>query len=121
MVRFTPAELEVMEILWQHGSLNPPQIEELFPRPIKNAALRSILRVLVEKGHLIREKRGRAYFYRPKASTKFTLKRITDRLAEVFCGGSPVDLAAQLLQSEKLSEEDVRFLRAILKEKGKDS
>ena len=43
MKPFTSGELEVMQVLWQHGSLKPAEIQARFPRPIQNAALRSVL------------------------------------------------------------------------------
>ena len=50
MARFTEGELEVMQVLWEHGALKPGEIQERFPRGIRNAALRSVLLVLLEKG-----------------------------------------------------------------------
>ena len=52
MARFTEGELEVMQVLWEHGELKPGEIQERFPRGIRNAALRSVLLVLLEKGHV---------------------------------------------------------------------
>ena len=48
--RLTTAELEVMQVLWEHGELKPGEIQELLERDIKNPALRSILSILVETG-----------------------------------------------------------------------
>ena len=49
---FTQCELEVMQILWGHGELKPVEIQERYSRPIKNAAVRFQLKVLLEKGTL---------------------------------------------------------------------
>ena len=48
MPRFTPGELKVMSLLWEHGELKPAEIQERFPEPIKNPALRSYLTTLVD-------------------------------------------------------------------------
>ena len=50
MSRFTPGELKVMRLLWEHGELKPAELQERFPEPIKNPALRSYLTTLLEKG-----------------------------------------------------------------------
>ncbi len=113
MSRFTPGELEVMEVLWQESPLKPADIESRLPRPIGNAALRSVLRVLLEKGHVKREKRGKAYFYRPTKPARASFRQMTRRLADVFCNGSTFDLVAQLVKTEKLTPEDIQKLQDI--------
>lgn len=113
MSRFTPGELEVMEVLWQESPLKPAEIEARLPRPIGNAALRSVLRVLLEKGHVKREKRGKAYFYRPTRPARASFRQMARRLADVFCNGSTFDLVAQLIKTEKLSPDEIRKLQDI--------
>ena len=61
MPRFTPGELKVMRLLWEHGELKPAELQERFPEPIKNPALRSYLTTLLEKGHVTRRRVGKAY------------------------------------------------------------
>ena len=93
--------------------LKPADIEAGLKRPIGNAALRSVLRVLLEKGHVTRVKRGKAYYYRPKRPAHASLRQMARKLADVFCGGSSFDLIAQLIKSEKLSGDDIHKLQAI--------
>jgi BlaI family penicillinase repressor len=113
MSRFTPGELEVMQVLWEHGSLKPAEIQDHMPRAIRNAALRSVLRVLMAKEHVTRRKVGKAYYYRSKRSAETVFRKMTRQLANVFCGGSTADLIAQLIKSEKLSDEDIRQLQRL--------
>lgn len=120
MDSFTPGELEVMEVLWQHESLKPAEILEHLERPITNPALRSVLRVLMEKGHLIRKKKGKAYYYSTKKKAPTAFKKMANRLADVFCGGSSFELIAQLIKSEELSEEDIKQLQQLAREKSSD-
>ena len=44
-------------------------------------------------------------------------RRMTRRLADAFCDGSPVQLIAQLIRSENLSAEDIRELQRLTAEK----
>lgn len=117
MKSFTPSELEVMQVLWRRGRLKPAQIEALFPRPIKNAALRSILLILLEKGHVVRHKAGKAYYYEARTPLEGSLRKMARRMAEVFCGGSTASLIAHLLKSEKLSAQDIEELQRIAAER----
>ncbi|MCE5229590.1 BlaI/MecI/CopY family transcriptional regulator [bacterium] len=118
MALFTAGELEVMQVLWDHGALSPPQMQERFPRPIHNATLRSMLLVLLEKGHVTRHKIGRAYVYEARTPQQNTLKKMVRRITDVFCGGSPTALIAQIIQSEKLSADDIKELQRVLKQTG---
>lgn len=114
MVSFTPGELEIMQVLWDHGALNPNQMQERFPRPINNATLRSVLVVLLEKGHVERHKVGRSYVYHAQTPRKNTFQKMVRRISEIFCGGSPTTLIAQIIKSEKLSKDDILELKRII-------
>ena len=116
MPSFTPGESEVMHVLWERGSLKPAEIQQHIDRPISNAALRSVLRVLMEKGHVTRRKVGKAYYYRPKQPAKAALRRMARQLADIFCGGSTADLIANLIRNEHLSDEDIRELQEIARQ-----
>lgn len=102
-----------MQILWDHGPLDPVGIQNLFPRTIKNPALRAVLTVLQEKGHVTRNKQGRAYFYKAKTPQQGTFQKMVRNLSKIFCEGSPKTLIAQLIEMEKLSEEDIEELKHI--------
>jgi len=115
MARFTPGELEVMQVLWRESPLKPAEIESRLPRPIGNAALRSVLRVLMEKGHLKRSRKGKAYYYRPARPARASFRQMARRLADVFFGGSSFDLIAGLIESEKLTQDDIRRLQDIVR------
>ncbi len=64
MSSFTPGEVAVMQILLRHGEQKPAEFQAKFTQPIKNPALRSYLRILVDKGHVSRRKVGKAFYYR---------------------------------------------------------
>ena len=121
MKSFTPGELEIMEVLWQHGSLKPAEILEHLDRPLTNPALRSVLRVLLDKGHVTRKKQGKAFFYRAKKSGPTAFKKMTGRLADVFCGGSSFELIARLIKAENLSPEEIQQLQSIATESAAQS
>lgn len=115
MTRFTVGELEVMQVLWAHGKLKPAEIQERFPREIKNPALRSVLAILVEKGHISRKQVGKAFFYQAKAKRESVFKAKVRELADQFCDGSMRSLLFNLAESEKLSDEDVEHLKKLAK------
>jgi predicted transcriptional regulator len=113
MSRFTKGELEIMRILWKHGELKPAEIQQRFPWKIQNSSLRSYLAILLEKGHLIRRRMGKAYFYRAKTRRDSTFRNMLRDLTRICCDGSVEALLCQLIRSEKLSEEDLIELKRI--------
>ena len=117
MTSFTKGESEIMKILWDYGEQKPSEIQDKYPRQIKNAALRFQLRVLLEKGHVTRSKVGRAYFYKAVTPRKGAFKKMAKRMAEIYCRGSAVGLIAELIRTEKLSEEEVQELKKLAEAK----
>ncbi len=114
-------ELETMRVLWEKGTLKPAEIQEHFSWSIDNGTLRSVLKVLTEKGHVTRRKEGKAYYYRAKASRRGVLSKTAQRMAHVFSDGSPAELIAQLIKSEKLSSEEIKELRRVATEKASET
>ena len=117
MTSFTTSESEVMRILWEHGELKPSQIQEKYGRPIKNAALRFQLKILLEKGHVTRRKIGKAYYYKAATARQGAFKRMARRMANIYCRGSVPGLIAELVKIEKLTEDEVRQLQRLAQDK----
>lgn len=117
MTSFTTSESEVMRILWEHGELKPSQIQEKYGRPIKNAALRFQLRVLLEKGHVTRRRVGKAYYYKAVTARQGAFKKMARRMANIYSRGSVAGLIAELVKTEKLSQDEVRQLQQLAQAK----
>src|SRR3954467_4518595 len=113
MPRFTPGELKVMRLLWEHGEMKPAELQERFPEPIKNPALRSYLTTLVEKGHVTRRRVGKAYCYKAVTRSRSAFRTMLGELVETYCGGSVPALVMNLIKSEKLSEADLLELKRL--------
>ncbi len=113
MPRFTPGELKVMRLLWEHGEMKPAELQAQFPEPIKNPALRSYLTTLVEKGHITRKRVGKAYYYKAVTRSRSAFRTMLGELVETYCGGSVSALVMNLIKSEKLSEADLLELKRL--------
>ncbi len=116
MPQLTSGELEVMQILWEHGELKPAKIQDAFPREIKNPALRSVLTILVDKGHVSRRQVGKAFLYQAKTQRSGALSSMLRDLADQFCDGSTRTLLFNLVKEEKLSEDDIAELKRLAKD-----
>ena len=116
MPQFTPGELEVMRILWERGERKPAEIQREFPKPIKNAALRSYLSILLEKGHVMRRREGKVYYYKAKTRQQSAFRRMLRELIDAYCGGSETALLMALLKREDLSDSEILELRRLAEE-----
>ena len=70
MPRLSKREREVMDIVHELGAATAARIRERMTDPPTDAAVRSVLRILVEKGHLDREYDGPRYVYSPTVSAR---------------------------------------------------
>lgn len=113
MPKFTDGELKVMRLLWEHGELKPAELQEHYPEPIKNPALRSYLTTLLDKGHVTRRRVGKAYYYKAATHSKSAFRATLKELVNTYCGGSVQALLMNLIRSEKLSDDDLLELKRL--------
>jgi predicted transcriptional regulator len=116
MSHFTPGELKVMRLLWEHGEMKPAELQALFPEPIKNPALRSYLTTLLNKEHVTRRRVGKAYYYKPATRPRSAFRTMLSDLVDAYCGGSFQTLVMNIIKAEKLSEEDLIALKRLADE-----
>ena len=113
----TPAELEVLKILWEQGPSSVRDVmQELNPsRPRGYTSVMSLLNVMFEKKLLSRKPDGRAYLYSAKVDEKKTLsKMVGDVLSRAFDGSSSA-LIAHLLEQAAPSETELREIRKAIR------
>jgi predicted transcriptional regulator len=112
----TEAELELMTILWKKGESSVNEVIEQLPpdRPAAYTTISTILRILEQKGFVRARKEGRGHLYIPNIEKdEYESRSIKDMVDRVF-DGAPVALARQLLQTERLSSEDLDELRRLI-------
>jgi BlaI family transcriptional regulator, penicillinase repressor len=104
-------ELEALRILWERGPLKPAEIQTHFSWPIENATLRSVLVNLVDKNHVTRRLRGKAFHYAARVSKATSLKTTMRTLANVLAGGSHRELVVQLIETADINPADLDAIR----------
>jgi BlaI family penicillinase repressor len=120
MSQLTPGELGVMRLLWAHGEMKPAEIQRLFPEPIKNPALRSHLTILLGKGHVTRRKVGKAFFYKAVTPQKSAFRTVLRDFVDNYCGGSVQALLLNVIQTEKLSRDEIARLQQLAEQHAPD-
>jgi len=111
-IKLTPFELEIMSVLWELGKGSVREIMELLPETRRPAytTVQTIVYRLEEKGALRRVRKiGNAHIFEPLVSRKEAHRRLIDDLLSLF-GGSARPLMAHLIETGKLTLEDLRSL-----------
>ncbi len=111
MITLNKNELEALRLLWELGESKPAQIQERFAWPIDNGTLRSVLVNLVRKKHVDRTRAGKAFYYSARVPKATALRSFLQSLARIFAQGSTTELVAQLVDTSKVSADDLTLLR----------
>jgi BlaI family penicillinase repressor len=108
--KLTRLELHIMEALWSRGVSSIREIQEVFPernRPAYTTVQTTVYR-LEAKGALRRVKKiSNAHIFEAAISRNAAHRRLLDDLVGLF-GGRTQPVMAQLIESGKLTLEDVR-------------
>ena len=111
-VRLTRFELEIMDFVWKLGETSVREIQEAIPEDRRPAytTVQTILQRLEQKGAVKRTRKvGNALMFESAITRKSVYRRVVDDILEMF-GGSAQPLVAHLLESGKLTLEDIRTM-----------
>ena len=116
---------EIMDIAYRQGVVNAADLERLLTGNPSNSTVRTQLRVLEERGHLVRIDQDGHYAYQPTRPKQNAAVAAMQRFLQTFVDGS-VEMALGTLLTAKeadLSNEDLARLQAMIeaakKEKSK--
>ncbi|HEX8890782.1 MAG TPA: BlaI/MecI/CopY family transcriptional regulator [Pyrinomonadaceae bacterium] len=116
-VKLTRFELEVMSALWELGTASSVrEIQEQLPEKKRPAytTVQTIVYRLEEKGAVRRVKKiGNAHIFEAAITRNSAHRRLINELLDLF-GGSARPLMAHLVETGKLSLEDVREVESDL-------
>ena len=109
-IKLTRLELEIMQYLWRLGEVAVREIQEAIPAAKRPAytTVQTILSRLEEKGAIRRTRKiGNAHLFEAVLTKKNMYERLVDELLDLF-GGSPEPLVSHLIDSGKLTLEDLK-------------
>lgn len=109
-------ERQIMDILYARGAASAADIREEMTDPPSYSAVRSLLRILEDKGHATHEQDGPRYLFRPTIPRETARVSALHHLVETFFDGSAEGTVAALLdlESRKLSDEDLDRLATMI-------
>lgn len=112
----------MMDILFALGRASGQEIRDRLPDQPSYSAVRTILRVLENKGHVRHVEEGLRYVYLPAVERETAKKSAIRRLVSTFFDGSAKAAAAAFLDpaSAELSDDDLRYLEAMIRKARKE-
>lgn len=93
-------ERQVMEIVYASGRVTVNDVRDRMPDPPSYSAVRTTLRILEEKGHLVHGEDGPRYVYRPAMKLERAREAALKGVVGTFFSGSVDDAVAALLRLE---------------------
>jgi predicted transcriptional regulator len=115
-------ERQVMDILFRRGQATAAEVMSDLPDPPTYSSVRSILKILVDKGHVTYREEGLRYIYLPSADTKDLREEALKHLIRTFFDGSIDQTLAAVLRisdSNLTVEEIARLQERIRKARSK--
>ena len=119
--RITRFELQLLERLWQLGRASVREIQESLPEEDRPAytTVQTMIYRLEEKGAVKRLKKiGNANVFEAVFTRRAVHRRLIGDLLDMF-GGSSEPVVAHLVETGKLTLNDIRAMEKALEAKGK--
>ena len=106
-----------MDVIYRRGELTARQILEELPDAPGYSTVRSLLNLLVQKGHLLRDDRSRTHLYRPSRPRTAAAESALRRLLRTFFEGSVANAVSGLLsmKNQNLTAADIARLEKMIK------
>lgn len=97
-------ERQIMEVIYSHGRATAAEVRENLPDPPSYSAVRAMLRILEDKGHLVHENDGPRYVFLPTTPREEARETALRGVIQTFFGGSPENAVTALLD---LGDDDL--------------
>jgi BlaI family penicillinase repressor len=127
MGRSAPAQLsrrerQIMDIIYREGRATAAEVLERMPDPPSYSAVRAMLRVLEEKGHLRHKEDGPRYVFMPTQRPDSARRSALRHLLQTFFEGSREKMMAALLDDtpESLREEELDRMARLIEQAKKE-
>ena len=102
-------ERQIIDILYARGRATAAEVQELLPEPPSYSAVRAMLRILEDKGHVRHQQDGPRYMYLPTLARDNAKRSALKHLLQTF-----VAVSAEQAISARLGDASTRMSDAEL-------
>jgi predicted transcriptional regulator len=109
-------ERQIMDVIYRLGQATVQDVRDQLPDPPGYSAVRALLRVLEDKGHVKHRELGTRYVYMPIVSRERARVSALRQMIRTFFDGSAAAAAAALLdlRDGNLSDEELARLESLI-------
>ncbi|HEY7195109.1 MAG TPA: BlaI/MecI/CopY family transcriptional regulator [Gemmatimonadales bacterium] len=109
-------ERQILDILYQKGRATAAEVQAELPEPPSYSAVRALLRILEDKGHVRHEQDGPRYVYLPTVARDNAKRSALRHILQTFFDGSAEQAISALLDepSTRLSREELDRLARLI-------
>jgi predicted transcriptional regulator len=111
-------ERQIVDILYSHGRATAAEVQAALPDPPSYSAVRAMLRILEEKGHVRHEQDGPRYVYVPTLARDNAKRSALRHMLQTFFDGSAEQAISALLDdsSTRLSDRELDRLARMIQQ-----
>ena len=110
----TDRELDIMSVLWRHGSGTVAEVRADLADPVGYTGILKLLQIMEEKGAVRHEREGRAYRYFPLVERSAAGDTALARVVDGIFAGSAELAVARLVADRPLDPAAVQRIKALL-------
>ena len=109
-------ERQILDILYQKGRATAAEVQADLPEPPSYSAVRALLRILEDKGHVKHEQDGPRYVYLPTVARDNAKRSALRHILQTFFDGSAEQAISALLDepSTRLSRDELDRLATLI-------
>ena len=111
-------ERQIMDVVYRLGKASVNDVLGRIPEPPSYSAVRALMRILEEKGHLAHEQDGPRYLYLPTVPRESARRSALSHMVRTFFGGSTEAAVAALLDESgnRLSDGELERISALIEQ-----
>ena len=115
-------ERQILDVLYKAGRATAAEVQQALPAAPSYSAVRTLLRILEDKGHVRHEQDGARYVYLPSVTPERAQRSALRHMLNTFFNGSTTQAIAALLDedSSELSEKDMERLKTVIERARKE-
>jgi predicted transcriptional regulator len=112
----TEAELEILQVIWEHGPSTVRFVNDLLSkhRKVGYTTTLKIMQIMTDKKLLSRDTSIKTHIYKVAISQQKTQQQLIDKLMATAFGGSAMKLVMQALGNKKSTVAELNEIRAFI-------
>lgn len=118
LAQLSRRERQILEILYERRKASAAEVRQAMPDAPGYSAVRALLRVLEEKGHVRHEEQGPKYVYLPVVARNKASRSAVKQVMDTFFSGSPEQIVAALLDvsAARLTREELDRMATMIEQ-----